>query len=76
VDERFRHRGVGRALVDALAALAAELGCYGMWVLTESNNTAALATYRSAGAVDESDEVMLGWRLDPGHETFKSHPPS
>jgi ribosomal protein S18 acetylase RimI-like enzyme len=70
VDERFRRQGVGRALVDALASLAAELGCYGMWVLTESTNAAALATYRSAGAVDESDEVMLGWRLNPGHDTF------
>ena len=70
VDERFRGRGVGRALAEALARLATERGCYGMWVLTEPDNDAALATYRSAGATDTDDEVMLGWRLDPSHPTF------
>ena len=50
VDEAARRRGVGRALVDALAQLARERGCYGMWTGTESVNEAALATYRSAGA--------------------------
>ena len=32
VDEPFRRRGIGRALVERLAALAREAGCYGMWV--------------------------------------------
>ena len=49
VDEAARGRGVGTALVDALAALARDRGCYGMWVSTEADNEAALATYRSAG---------------------------
>jgi len=63
VDERFRRRGIGTALVQALAALGRERGCYGMWVLTDRDNEAAMATYRRAGASDEGDQVMLGWDL-------------
>ncbi len=63
VDEAFRGHGIGRALVRALADRARELGCHGMWVLTDQDNGAALATYRSAGATEESDHVMLGWDL-------------
>ncbi|HZE00492.1 MAG TPA: GNAT family N-acetyltransferase, partial [Pseudonocardiaceae bacterium] len=40
VDDRFRRRGIGKALVAALAELARESGCYGMWVLTDSDNWA------------------------------------
>lgn len=63
VDEAFRGQGIGRALVRALADRAHGLGCVGMWVLTDRDNPAALATYRSAGASEESDHVMLGWDL-------------
>ena len=61
VDEAYRGRGIGRALVAALADLARERGCYGMWVLTDEDNAAALATYRGAGAVEDSRAVMLSW---------------
>jgi ribosomal protein S18 acetylase RimI-like enzyme len=53
VDESFRGRGIGRALVSALADLARERGCYGMWVLTDADNTAAQATYSRAGGATE-----------------------
>ena len=43
VDEPHRRQGVGTALVGALAALAAERGCYGMFVLTEADNEAGPA---------------------------------
>jgi ribosomal protein S18 acetylase RimI-like enzyme len=66
VDERHRRRGAGRALVDALAALAQERGCYGMWLGTEPDNEAALATYRSAGASPPEASVTIAWRLAPG----------
>ena len=56
-----RNRGIGRALVGALAALARERGCYGMWVGTESDNAAALATYRAAGAGPPEPSVTLTW---------------
>jgi len=61
VDEKFRRRGVGTKLVAALAGIARQRGCYGMWVLTEEDNTVALATYSAAGAQRESTPVMLSW---------------
>lgn len=63
VDERWRRRGIGAALVRALADLGRARGCRGMWVLTDRANDAALATYRRAGAVGGGDQVMLGWDL-------------
>jgi len=63
VDEPLRRRGAGRALVEALAALARERGCYGMWTGTESTNAAALATYASAGAAASDGTVILDWEL-------------
>ncbi|MGV9884286.1 N-acetyltransferase family protein [Streptomyces sp. NPDC003006] len=61
VAERFRRRGTGRALVHALAALARERGCEGMWVGVDTDNEAALATYRSAGGKDEGRFASVGW---------------
>ena len=45
----------------ALAALAGERGCYGMWVAVDADNDAALATYRRAGAGDEAACLTLSW---------------
>jgi ribosomal protein S18 acetylase RimI-like enzyme len=56
-----RLRGVGTALVRALADIARERGCYGMWVGTEPDNEAAQATYRRAGATEEAPFVLLNW---------------
>ena len=62
VAERARNRGVGRALAAALADLARERGCYGMWVLTDDGNPAALRAYTAAGGVREvPDAVLLAW---------------
>jgi ribosomal protein S18 acetylase RimI-like enzyme len=61
VAEPFQRRGIGKALVAELAAIARHAGCYDMWVLTEDDNTAALATYRSTGAVRDPDPVLLVW---------------
>jgi ribosomal protein S18 acetylase RimI-like enzyme len=63
VDEAMRRRGVGRALVEALAGLARERGCYGMWTGTERGNEAALATYASAGGAASEGTVILDWDL-------------
>ncbi len=54
VHEGHRNRGIGRALVRALAELGARRGCYGMWVLTDAGNAAALTAYRAAGAARAS----------------------
>ena len=64
VDERYRRRGIGRALVGRLGQLARERGCYGMFVLTEPENSAALATY-SFDAVKRDDSVMFTWEPPP-----------
>jgi ribosomal protein S18 acetylase RimI-like enzyme len=61
VDEGHRRRGIGKALASALAELARERGCYGMWVGTEPDNLGAIATYRSAGAGDVEPFVTLSW---------------
>jgi GNAT superfamily N-acetyltransferase len=66
VDEPAQRRGVGTALVQALARLARERGCYGMWVPVEHDNEAALATYRRAGAQHEDPVVVFGWDFPPG----------
>ncbi|MFE4450267.1 GNAT family N-acetyltransferase [Streptomyces sp. NPDC056796] len=64
VDERYRRRGIGRALTEALAAEARARGCYDMWVGVERGNEAALAAYRSAGAADDGVFAMLTWEFD------------
>jgi ribosomal protein S18 acetylase RimI-like enzyme len=64
VDETARRRGVGTALVDALAALAREEGCYDMWVLTDDDNEAAVRTYRRAGGAAPSGHILIEWALD------------
>jgi ribosomal protein S18 acetylase RimI-like enzyme len=61
VDEGHRRVGLGRALVEALRELARLRGCYGMWVLTDHDNIAPLATYEAGGGSREGDQVMLTW---------------
>jgi ribosomal protein S18 acetylase RimI-like enzyme len=61
VHEPARRRGVGRRLVEALASLARERGCYGMWTLTDHDNEAAQATYTSAGGRTASSHPMPEW---------------
>ena len=61
VEEASRNQGIGRALVRALANLARERGCYGMWVLTDDGNPAALRAYTAAGGEREPVAVMFSW---------------
>jgi ribosomal protein S18 acetylase RimI-like enzyme len=61
VEEHRRRRGIGRSLVERLTALAQAQGCYGMWVLTDEGNPAALATYRSAGGEMVPRQVVGVW---------------
>ncbi|MFE4871070.1 GNAT family N-acetyltransferase [Streptomyces sp. NPDC056682] len=61
VAARHRRRGIGRALVEELAAAARARGCYDMWVGVDTDNDPAFATYRSAGARDEGHFAMLTW---------------
>jgi ribosomal protein S18 acetylase RimI-like enzyme len=61
VIEPRRNEGIGRALVGALAEIARDRGCYGMWVGTEPDNAAALACYRAAGASPPEPFATLDW---------------
>jgi ribosomal protein S18 acetylase RimI-like enzyme len=66
VAPEHRNRGIGRSLVEALADLARERGCYGMWVGTEPDNAAALTAYLAAGAEPPEPFVSLNWTFRPG----------
>jgi ribosomal protein S18 acetylase RimI-like enzyme len=61
VDDAARGRGIGTQLVEAGVELARTLGCYGAWTITEDDNVAALATYRSAGAEADPTSVTQVW---------------
>ncbi|MFG1947465.1 GNAT family N-acetyltransferase [Nonomuraea sp. NPDC048826] len=64
VDDRFRQQGIGRALVAALARLARERGCHGLWTATGEDDKPAQATYESAGGAPEWDQVVYTWEFD------------
>ena len=69
VDEGFRRRGHGRALVANFVDHARATGCTEVWVLTDDANPAALATYAAAGGTREADaSVMFTWPLAAGRE--------
>ncbi|MHB9861601.1 GNAT family N-acetyltransferase [Streptomyces sp. YIM S03343] len=61
VAEPYRRRGIGRALIGRLAALARERGCYGMWVAVDAGNDVALAVYRAAEGRGEEPCSVLTW---------------
>jgi ribosomal protein S18 acetylase RimI-like enzyme len=61
VAQGARRRGIGGALVEALAELAHERGCYGMWVGTEPANEAARRTYAGAGGRETPAHVIVEW---------------
>lgn len=61
VEESHRRRGVGGALVDALAEIARRRGCFGMWVATDDDNDAARATYRRTASEEQLAQVVYVW---------------
>lgn len=68
VAENARGRGVATELINALADLGRQRGCYAMWVVTEQDNAAANAAYLRAGAQDEEQVVMYSWDLSERQE--------
>jgi ribosomal protein S18 acetylase RimI-like enzyme len=64
VDEAHRGHGIGRALVAELWRVAQELGCRGMWVLTDNDNAAANKVYSAAGGRRAREDVMYQWGQD------------
>ena len=61
VAEDMRRRGVGARLVARLAECARSRGRYGMWVITEADNAAALRTYAAAGGAPEPGNTVFVW---------------
>jgi ribosomal protein S18 acetylase RimI-like enzyme len=60
VREDWQRRGIGRAVMERLFAIARARGCQGIWLGTEPDNDAALALYRSMGG-EEVPFVGFGW---------------
>jgi ribosomal protein S18 acetylase RimI-like enzyme len=66
VAETHRRRGIATALLGELAALARERGIASGFVLTEPDNDAANALYRSVGGANEGTNVVWGFRYADG----------
>jgi ribosomal protein S18 acetylase RimI-like enzyme len=58
-----RGRGIAKTVLRTLLDLGLELGCTEAWVLTDEDNAAARALYRSAAGV-ESAQIMVSFRLE------------
>jgi GNAT superfamily N-acetyltransferase len=64
VDERFRRRGVGQALVDEARTLAERVDALKMWVDTSYDNEAARRTYAAAGGTPSAEATLVyNWRF-------------
>lgn len=59
VAETHRRRGLARALIEALKAAGRVRGARLAWVLTNRDNAAARAAYRSAGGREAADDVVM-----------------
>jgi ribosomal protein S18 acetylase RimI-like enzyme len=62
VDEAHHRRGIGKALLGELASIARERGIVEGWVLTDDDNEAAMALYRSAGGIGPQEVTMWEFR--------------
>jgi ribosomal protein S18 acetylase RimI-like enzyme len=59
VAEEHQRKGVGRAMIDFLSKLSAERGYREMWVLTDLDNEAGNALYKSAGGHLENSPANM-----------------
>lgn len=64
VAPEWRRQGIAKALLLRLVAIARDRDCYGMWVLTDNDNVAAVASYTSAGAIRDSSPAVFEWKFD------------
>ena len=63
VDSKWRQRGIGRRLTQALLDFAKARGCTVAWLGTEHDNVAANALYRGLSPTEEEAFVMYSWDL-------------
>lgn len=59
VDDAYRRQGIGVAMMKALLAEARTMGCTAAWLGTETDNVAALATYRHLMAAERGKEETI-----------------
>ncbi|MGH8688240.1 MAG: GNAT family acetyltransferase [Burkholderiales bacterium] len=64
VAERYRHRGLGRALMDRVENLLKDMGCPKLNLQVRSTNAAVLEFYERIGYVQDQ-RISLGKRLIP-----------
>ena len=53
IDRRHRNKGIGKALIGELQAVAKRAGCYQMLLITDSRRETAVSFYTSLGFVCE-----------------------
>jgi ribosomal protein S18 acetylase RimI-like enzyme len=58
-----RRRGAGKAIMQALLAIARDNGCQELWLGTEIDNLPANALYKSLGADEIEEFVGYSYRL-------------
>ncbi len=64
VSAPYRRQGLGQRLLEALFSVGRAAGCSEAWVLTERDNDAACALYRSLGGSEPPQEtVMFSFQL-------------
>ena len=64
VASTHRQQGIGKSLLRHLLENAKQSGCTEAWVLTDRENIAAMAMYKSAGGVEElPDPTMFTFAL-------------
>jgi aminoglycoside 6'-N-acetyltransferase I len=54
-----QNRGIGRQMLETMLSLGRELSCSCAWVLTDTQNTAAMRLYEAAGGVAEPKPSVL-----------------
>ena len=62
VSASHQGRGIAKAVLSALLSVGRDIGCSEAWVLTDEDNVAARALYRSAGGI-ESPQIMVSFPL-------------
>lgn len=66
VNSEARRQGIGQALIAALRQEGRRRGCVASWVLTETDNTVARATYAAAAGRETTGIVMVDWDESDG----------
>jgi ribosomal protein S18 acetylase RimI-like enzyme len=60
----YQRRGLAKRIVTELLAEGRSQGCREAWVLTDFDNEAARATYRSAGGIESGPQLMVTFPLN------------